>query len=73
MKTESEWVLTELQKIRHMSHEEMARLFRFAPSGHRYFDIDGPFWEVFQNRFKGLGGMTNEISKKIGWGEDEKG
>ena len=53
--------------IRKMSHEEMAWLHRFAPSGHPYFDITSPLNEAFQARFKMLGGMTTEISKKIGW------
>ena len=51
-----------------MSHEDMARLYRFAPSGHPYF-VHGPVSEYFISRFKGLGGFTPSISKRIGWGD----
>ena len=57
----------ELDKILAMGHEEMARLWRFAKSGHIYFDSTLPYFEVFESRFKDLGGMTPQISKAIGW------
>lgn len=57
----------EIEKIHQMSQLEMARLWRFAPSGHPYFDITKPFWNVFKNRFDDLGGFTPVISKAIGW------
>ncbi len=50
-----------------MSQIEMARCYRFSPSGH-------PIWandmlsEHFMKRFKELGGMTPSISKEIGLG-----
>lgn len=47
-----------------MSQEDMARLWRFAPSGHPYFDRTNPISEYFSKRFKGF---TPEISKSIGW------
>ena len=50
-----------------MTQEEMARLWRFAPSGHPVFDAKYPLFEMFEKRFKELGGFTPEISKKIGW------
>lgn len=53
-------------KINNMSQLEMARLWRFAPPGHRYFDTTKPFWNVFKNRFDDLGGFTPAISKAIG-------
>lgn len=56
-----------IEEINNMSHEEMARLWRFAPSGSIYFDRTKPFYKIFEKRFKELGGMTPEISKKIGW------
>lgn len=59
-------VAAELCKIEQMSHEEMARLQRFAPAGHKYFDLSGPFHAAFAARFKAFGGRTAEISKKIG-------
>lgn len=56
-----------IKYIEKMSHEEMASLWRFAPSGHPYFDDRLSMFVVFEARFKKLGGMTTEISKKIGW------
>lgn len=53
--------------IDQMSQEEMASLHRFAPVGHKYFDMSLPLAEYFSARFKKLGGMTPEISKGIGW------
>lgn len=50
-----------------MSHLEMARMWRFAPSGHPYFDSRYPLFNYFEARFKSLGGMTPEISKQLGW------
>jgi hypothetical protein len=63
-----EQMIEELEKIKVLSHEEMARLQRFAPSGHIYFDKRLPLSVAFEMRFKGLGGMTPEVSKKIGLG-----
>ena len=57
------------EAIDNMSQTEMARMFRFAPSGHPVFSRDLPLYDHFQERFKFLGGMTPEISKKIGWGK----
>ena len=59
-----------LQYIRTMSHLEMARLWRFAPSGHPYFNTDfAVLTNEFAKRWELLGGMTSEISKLIGWEE----
>lgn len=44
----------------------MCRLSRFAPVGHKYFDISQPYWELFKKRFAELGGFSPEISKDIG-------
>lgn len=55
------------KKIKKMSQLEMARLWRFAPSGHLYFDSSKPFFKVFDERFKKLGGFTPAISKQLGW------
>lgn len=50
-----------------MSHFDMAHLYRFAPAGHPYFCFDnGDLPQYFMKRFKELGGMTSEISKRIG-------
>jgi hypothetical protein len=59
----------EIEKINNMSHEEMARLWRFAPAGHPYFDSTKPYFKVFEKRlFEHFGGFNPQISKKIGWG-----
>jgi hypothetical protein len=58
-----------MEKIAQMGHKEMARLWRFAPGGHEYFKK--PYFEVFKKRFQELGGMTPQLSKKMGWGNDE--
>ena len=50
-----------------MSQIEMARLWRFAPSGHPYFDSTKPYFKIFEERFNKLGGFTSEISKNLGW------
>ena len=56
-----------INHINSMTQMEMATLYRFAPSGHPYFDSSLPLSEHFMNRFKELGGMTTAISKQIGW------
>lgn len=60
----------EIQKhkadIDKLSHEEMARLWRFSLAGRPYFRV-GPVSAYFDKRFQELGGFTSEISKKIGW------
>jgi len=57
-----------LDDLKKMSHEDCARLWRFAPFGNVYFSNEA-LYEEFQKHFKSLGGMTPEISKKIGWGD----
>ena len=59
--------IEEINKMNQMSHVEMARLWRFAPSEHPYFDSSMPYFKIFNKRFKELGGFTPEISKAIGW------
>jgi len=49
-----------------MTREGMARLWRYAPSGHPYFNRKFPLWEHFDKRFKELGGFSPEISKGLG-------
>jgi len=55
------------KRIDGMGHLEMARMWRFFPSGHPVFNSQLPLFEHFQKRFKELGGMTPAISKAIGW------
>ena len=55
-------------KINNMTHYELCKLWRFASSGHPYFDKTLPYFEVFEDRlFKHFGGFTPAISKSIGW------
>tara|TARA_R100001480_G_scaffold154611_2_gene160487 strand:+ start:549 stop:842 length:294 start_codon:yes stop_codon:yes gene_type:complete len=57
----------EIEIIESMSHEEMCKLWRSAPSGHIYFDSSKPYAEIFSKRlFEHFGGITPEISKRIG-------
>ncbi len=55
------------EAINKLSHMEMARLWRFAPSGHIYFDKTYSLFEHFEKRFRSLGFFTPAISKAIGW------
>lgn len=56
-----------MMEIEVMTHEEMARLYRFTPSGSPIFRSDLPLYEKFITRFNSFGGMTTEMSQKIGW------
>ena len=55
-----------IEHINQMTQESMASLWRFAPTGHPYFDKSKPFFEIFDKRFKDLGGFTPAISKSLG-------
>ena len=55
-------------RIDGMSHLYMAFLWRFATPGHLYFNNENPeLVDHFKKRFDSLGGMTPEISKKLGF------
>jgi hypothetical protein len=54
-----------IEQIGQMTQTEMARLWRFAPSGHLFFDKSKPFFKIFKKRFDKLGGFISEISKEI--------
>lgn len=56
-----------VDQINAMSQSEMCQLWRFAPSGHPYFDSELPYYDIFKARFDSLGGFTPAISKAIGW------
>lgn len=60
------------EKIEIMTRVEMARLRRFAPSGHPVFRDDFPLYKLFEARFAELGGLSPEISKEIGWDPPQK-
>jgi hypothetical protein len=58
--------VAEIAKINAMEHYDMCSMWRFAPSGHPYFDSSLPFHEVFRKRlFEHFGGFTPEISKSL--------
>ena len=61
--------IKDIYAINHMSREYMARFWRYAPSGHPYFDTTVCYYQFFEKRFLSLGGFSPAISKKIGWGE----
>ena len=59
------------EAIEKMEHEEMCRIWRFAPTGSEiYFRGDlFPQGKSFKDRlFDHFGGFTPAISKSIGWG-----
>lgn len=65
-------ILQELTKAKEdidkMSQIDMAKLWRFAPSGHPYFDCrNKEVFEYFKKKFEEKGGFTPAISKAIGW------
>lgn len=68
MKSPNKTLVKEIEKINQLTHEEMARLWRFSPSGHPYFVMGSPLWEAFEKRWKEFGGMNPTLSKKLGWG-----
>ena len=55
-----------MQQVESASHEELGRWYRFLPS------VDSPeqqkIMDRIEKRFKKLGGMTSELSDKIGYG-----
>jgi len=55
------------EQIDNMTREEMARKWRFAPSGDPMLQSETGTY--FQKRFNSLGGFSPAISKKIGWDE----
>lgn len=48
-----------------MSHYDMAYKVRFSPAGDRL--MCGATGDYFLARYNELGGMTPEISKRLGW------
>lgn len=53
------------KRIDSMTREEMARHWRFAPHGDAIFSSKAHA-DRFVKRFRSLGGMSPEISKRIG-------
>lgn len=63
-----EEIAKEKENINIMTHLQMARLWRFAKSGHPYFDNrNGDLYDYFKAKFDEKGGMTTAVSKAIGW------
>lgn len=54
----------ERKKIAEMTHEELARAWRFSPSGDFWSGSKG---EYAAKRFIEMGGWNPQLSKKIGW------
>ncbi len=54
-------------RIDNMTREEMARHWRFASHGDAILSSKAHALR-FEARFRSLGGMSLDISKKIGWG-----
>lgn len=54
-------------KINRLSRLDMARLWRFAPTAHDYFNTLLPYHDIFKRRFEKLGGFSPAISKAIGF------
>jgi hypothetical protein len=69
MDQKEEKFMKEVENIKSMSQVDMARLWRFAPSGHPYFDRSNPLSDIFEKRFRELGFFSPDISKRIGWGD----
>ena len=66
LKTEADLLCEWKERIDQMSHEELARLYRFSPSHHMVIQTP-ELWAYFAARFESFGGMAPEISKRIGW------
>ena len=54
-----------IEQVNAMSHEELARRWRFDPAGS--WHNGDPVTERAKERLNALGGITAEISKKLGW------
>ena len=62
-----EQIKTYKEEIEQMTRFEMARLWRFAPVGHPFFDNSLPLSDIFNARFfDELGGFSPKISKALG-------
>ena len=54
-----------MEQVEKASHEQLARWYRFLPAGEG--KEHQKILDRLGQRFKALGGMTEEISKKIGF------
>jgi len=55
-----------MEQVEKASHEELARWYRFLPSGDSR--EQQKIADRIEKRFKQLGGMTDALSDKIGYG-----
>ena len=53
------------KRIDMLSRYDMAKLWRFAATGHSLLSEEAG--DYFQMRFTSLGGFSPEISKSLGW------
>lgn len=53
-----------MAQVEHASREQLARWYRFLPSGDT--DEQQQIMQAIVRRFQKMGGMTPELSKKIG-------
>jgi hypothetical protein len=54
-------------KIDNMTHEELARMYRFERHTHPIFTLENDeVYQYFENAFNKFGGMTKSIGKEIG-------
>lgn len=72
-----------LQQVEAADAEQLARWWRFLPSPGMNANCSGasageieaaiererPIWNTIKERFEAAGGMTPELSKRIGWGD----
>lgn len=56
-----------IEEVKAANHEQICRWYRFLPS--TLDKDDAEVMDEMHNRYEALGGMTPEISKKIGWEE----
>jgi hypothetical protein len=54
-----------MEQVEKASHEQLARWYRFLPSGDTREQQE--IQDRIAERFKALGGMTSAMSKKIGF------
>lgn len=55
-----------VEDIESLTHEDMARLWRFASSGHPCFMTGHEMQRAFERRWKNFGGWNPALSRRIG-------
>jgi len=54
-----------MDRLRRMTHRQMAVTYCYAPAGHPYFIIGTKLNQAFNEKWEALGGMTAALSKSI--------